>query len=404
MAMRCTTKTPIGEELRTQFGSDYIESFGFAEVDLASKSGELLPESNVTVLRESISLEPRLVPRGLLTTLIVCELKREYTNEQIQEKCRSTLTKECIQSMQREENGPSIVHKSKLKNYPSSSLGGDKGSWNAKLGDKFRFSISQIEGKHRHTQKFLTVFTDQPVLERELCQFAQNKAAKNVETPYTLGEFARSMQYTKAKELAQRNAQRVAAKLAAVMGLEIETQEDALANDSAKVDHATKAIVYEKPVQAVPLGLSMFNHLDSFTYARDRAHFKAVGIYNGCGSIASTMGNPVFPINPFDGIGLVAELRAEAVAGTPFHTATTLGTTLPLGGINTVNLQREYDMDDQRYIKGCLVGADCEPLSHTAPKLGRNYPKKQAVMGTLQESLPKTTQEIRVMWHTFSVV
>lgn len=402
--MCCTSNTEVGKELAARFGINFLESFGFADVPLASSVGELLPEHNVVVLRESVALEPHLLPRNLFSVLIVCELKREYTNEQLQAKCRSAETRAAIESMQHEENGPSVVRNVKLKNFPTREIGQDKGSWNAMLGNHFRFSISQVDKKHHGKRQFLTVFTNHPLLEQELCQVAQHKASKNVEEPYTIGQLTRSLEYVKAKQLAQRNSQRVAATLASVLGLEIATAKDILANPSAAHDVTTNKIVFEKPMQAVPLGLSMFNHLEGFAYMKNQTRYNAVGIYTDCGSIAATMGNPVFPINPFDGIGWVSSVRAETIKNTAVNTVNTLGTTLPCGGLTKLDTKRPCDDEDAGYIENCLVNSRLESLHAQSPKLARTYSDKMSVLGTLSSSLPPGAQEIRAMWHAFSVV
>lgn len=403
-AMKCTSKTAFGQELAARFGISFLESFGFAEVPLPSSVGSLLPEHNVIVLRESVAVEPHLLPHDLLSTLTVVELKREYTNEQLQERCRSTDAKQAIDAMQHEENGPSFVRNIKLKNFPQKELGQDKGSWNAALGNRFRFSISQVDKKHHGKRQFLTVFTNHPQLEQELCRLAEHKASKNVETPFTIGQFVRSIEYIKAKQLAQRNSQRATAKLAEALGLEITTTQDILANQSATHNPKTNSISFEKPLQAVPIGFSMFNHLEAFTYMQNQNRYNAVGIYADCGSIASTTGNPVFPINPFDGIGWVSSVKAEALKNTAVNTVDSLGTTLPCGGLSTLDTRRPCDDEDAGYIENCLVNSRLEALHAQSPKLIRTYSDKAAVVATLSTSLPAGAQEIRTMWHAFSVV
>lgn len=402
--MRCTTKTAFGQELAAHFGINFLESFGFVEVPLPSSIGNLLPEHNVVVLRESVPLEPHLLPRDLLSTLSVVELKREYTNEQLQTRCRSPEVKAAIEAMQHEENGPSFERNIKLKNFPTRELGQDKGSWNAALGNRFRFSISQVDKKHHGKRQFLTMFTNHPQLEQELCKLADRKASKNVETPYTVGQFVRSIEYIKAKQLAQRNSQRAVAKLAETLGFEIVTSQDILANPAALHDPKTNAITFEKPSQAVPLGFSMFNHLDGFTYMKNQIRYNAVGIYTDCGSIAATTGNPVFPINPFDGIGWVSSVKAETLKNTAVNTADTLGTTLPCGGLSALNTNRPCDDEDAGYIENCLVNNKLEALHAQSPKLVRTYSTKASVVGALSAALPEGARDIRTMWHAFSVV
>lgn len=400
--MEHSTESFIGQQLAKMFGKDFLESYGFVDPSRGHFAGNL-PENTVVVLRDHLPLSADLLPHNLLSVLVVCELKREYSEEQIQQMCRGELAKATIQSMQNEKNGPSFVLKSKLKNSPSSSFGSDKGVWAAALGDRVRFSVSQVDRKHRGKQQFLTLFTNHPGLEQELCDFATHKSEKPVENPYTVGQFVNSAQYKKAREFAVRNSCRAIAKLANALGFEIAQKVDSSAN-AVPIVGADRTITYERPQHAIPTGLSLFNHLDGFAYLKNKLEYKAVGIYNKCGAMSASIGTPVFPVNPFDGIAWVADIRAESYTGSTRYTPSTLNTTLPCGGLTKVTPQKEYDSDDQRYIRRCLSNIAGEALTENSAKLSRVYTTRQALCLSLQASLPRGSENVRQMWHVFSTV
>lgn len=399
--MELATHLPLGQRMRGQFDTNFLDCIAAPAL---TASTETLPRHSVVVLKESVLLEPNLLPHDLLSGLLVVELKETLTAEELGERCRSPAVKAIINEMLTETAGPSLKA-SKLKNWPSRSLGKDIGMWKPTLGENFRFSISQIDLKHRSKQQYLTLYSGNPGLEKELLDYAAAKSGKNVKVPYSIGEFCRSNYYVKANQLAQRNLQRAASQLAAALGVEIALQKDSQANAQPVVlASALQPIHAEQPLQAVPLGLSMFNQLVNFEYLESGAHYRAVGIYTDCGCLGTGQGAPVFPINPFDGIGMVSGFRSELHQDLPSYNRELLATAVPCGGPILWSAPQAFDKEDLHYIKSSLASGDCQPIEPTHTKLARQHPSKSSVIGPLQAALPEDHNDVRVMWHVFSTV
>ena len=403
MLNRCSALTE--RSLAERFKNNYVGCF----IAVGQESGfrnEVFPRQSIVLLHTNTPLGDELLPPGFLSTMIICALKGEYDEEQLLQKLKSPAVTQLIQTL-RNNAGASLANVL-IKDVPSEKRGQDSVSWQPSLSADSYVSISSNDIGRYDKEFSLVLYTGNPTLERDLKAYADKKANDPVANPYTLGRFSESLRHSKALQLAQRNAEAAAAQLAKALGVRIELKEDLQAVPAvaqiAAASPCSQVAKSGRPLVAKSNGLSMFNHLFRADFQTDEGpQYKCVAIYTGCGNPSCGVGEPVFPINPVDGVGTISGYKPTSYAQAPTYTASDLCQTLPCGAPFAAGTPI-YTVNESRYVSKCLSSSSGTSIEVGHAKLARNYMNTAEFLKPIGQHFDQPGAEVRILRHAASTV
>lgn len=394
------------QSLREQFKGNFIGCFIISGNGTEMRT-EVFAKHSVLQLHASTPLDSNLLPPGCLSTLIVCRLKGTYEEEQLRRQLKSPSMLQLVEQL-RKNTGASLDNVL-IKDVEQKQRGRDSISWQPSLSADAYISISCYDIDRYDSELSLSIFTGNPTLEADLRAYAERRANEVVETPYTLGQFASSLRYQKAEQMAKRNAAAVASQVAHVLGVKIELTEDLCAVRPLPGQNADKqpsALVSSsgRPLVAVPTGITLFNNLFSNEFqTAEGPTYKCVAIYCDAANPSCGSGSPAFPISPLDGIAMVHNLSALNHVLPPHYTILDLDQTLPCGAPFTSGTPN-LSTSETRYVSLCLsskIGAKVDPAH---PKINRVYVNSQQFLRPIAEQFAIPEVEVRTLRHAASTV
>ncbi len=417
MSAKCSATCE--KELSTRFKSNFIGCFIASGTETVSRT-DVLPRHSITMMHVDTPLGPELLPPGLLSTMSICSIKGEHEEEQLLKKLHS-FDFHTVMERLRCNTGASLENVL-LKEVPIPQRGKDAIPWSPSLSADSYASISSHDVGRYEKDLSLVLYTGNPTLETELRTYADYKASKAVEHPYTLGRFAESKRYRKAVQLVQRNARMAMAQLAQTLGIEIALQEDleAVLNPVVQTRSSLGSVTVNlfaspansgvpaseagRPMLAVCEGLSIFNHLFRNEFRTPEGpHYNCVAIYTDCGNSSCGTGQPVFPISPLDGVAVVHNYQVSGHSLPPRYTAADLAQTLPCGAPFN-NETTHLSTGQSRFVSRCLVGSDGESVAPNHKKLSRTYMAREQFLEPISNTFRRDGVELRVLRHAASTV
>lgn len=267
-----------------------------------------VPSGTVICVSKDGQLEVSVIPENLFSLMAVYPI--------LESKSGADLDDDYFRHRMSTELGSKIASKfgagPSVKNMNTgigAPLGSDMKKWAPFLGGGF-WSINKYEKQMYSGQYYVSVYVPRTQLSTEFVEAARVMAQQDALNPSsqcsTFNDVFTMPTYSRAEQLAKRNVNKIAWKVATAFDVYIKHRIDNDAPDSKKT--------LTKPLTAVPSHFSIYNHLETVKLSLDDNSplVEAIAIYKGCGSINSSVGGFVAPVSPRLGVDFFPDIRRVA--------------------------------------------------------------------------------------------